>query len=89
MVRIAGEIVSTSSGGGVEFVADERNEPATTHTCASELISTGPIGLGTRFRAEMSRMGRTTEMITEFTGYERPHRLASSTHCPPWRSRPT
>jgi hypothetical protein len=28
----------------------------------------------------MSRMGRATEMITEFTGYERPRRLASSTH---------
>ena len=82
MVRIEGEIVIKRPVEEVfDFVADERNEPRyNPHMRRAELISTGPIGLGTRFRAEMSRMGRATEMITEFTGYERPHRLASSTH---------
>jgi len=46
----------------------------------AEQISDGPIGVGTRFRAEIASMGRLVEMVIEFTGYERPWRLASSTH---------
>ncbi len=46
----------------------------------AEQLSDGPIGVGTRFRAEIASMGRTLEMTIEFTGYERPRRLASSTH---------
>ena len=45
-----------------------------------EQTSDGPIGLGTRFRAESKSMGRTAEMTIEFTVFERPRRLASSTH---------
>jgi len=40
----------------------------------------GPIGLGTRFRAQSKSMGRAAEMTIEFTAFERPRRLASSTH---------
>lgn len=46
----------------------------------AEQISDGPIGAGTRFRAQTVSMGRPVEMIIEFTGYKRPRRLASSTH---------
>jgi hypothetical protein len=64
-----------------DFVADERNEPRyNPHMRRAELISEGPIGVGTRHRAELVSMGRTLEMDIEFTGYDRPRRLASSTH---------
>jgi hypothetical protein len=45
----------------------------------AEQISEGLIGSGTRFRTELETMGRTMPMIVEFTGYERPRRLASAT----------
>jgi hypothetical protein len=35
--------------------------------CRAERLD-GPIGLGTRFRAEIVSMGRTVEMIIEFAG---------------------
>ena len=82
MAQIEGEI---TIGRPVEevfdFVADERNEPRFNRRMRRvEKISDGPIGAGTRFRAEITRMRRTVEMTIEFTGYERPWRLASSTH---------
>ena len=82
MVHIEGEIVINRPLEDVfDFVADERNEPLyNPHMRRVKLISPGPIGLGTRFRVEMTRMGRATEMIIEFTAFERPRRLASSTH---------
>jgi carbon monoxide dehydrogenase subunit G len=46
----------------------------------AEQITDGPIGVGTRFRAEISSMRRTVPMVTEMTAYERPRRYASSTH---------
>jgi Polyketide cyclase / dehydrase and lipid transport len=64
-----------------DFVVDERNESSYNPKMRrAELISDGPIGVGTRFRAETVSMGRPVEMVIEFTGYERPRRLASSTH---------
>ena len=82
MVLIEGEIVIKRPVEEVfDFVADERNEPRyNPHMRRAEQISDGPIGVGTRFRAEIASMGRTLEMAIEFTGYERPRRLASSTH---------
>jgi carbon monoxide dehydrogenase subunit G len=82
MVRIDGEIViNRPVEEAFDFVADERNEPRYNRQMRSaEQISDGPIGVGTRFRAEMVSMGRTVEMVIEFTGYERPRRLASTTH---------
>ena len=82
MAHLEGEIVINRPVEVVfDFVADERNEPRfnprMTH---AEQISTGPIGLGTRFRAETVRAGRTTDMIIEFMAFERPRRLSSSTH---------
>jgi hypothetical protein len=82
MVLIEGEIVINRPVEEVlDFVADERNEPRyNPHMRRAEQLSDGPIGVGTRFRAEIASMGRTLEMAIEFTGYERPRRLASSTH---------
>jgi uncharacterized protein YndB with AHSA1/START domain len=82
MVRIEGEIVIKRPVEEVfDFVADERNEPRyNPQMRRAERISDGPIGVGTRFRAELVNMGRTVEMVIEFTGFDRPRRLASTTH---------
>jgi hypothetical protein len=45
----------------------------------AERISEGPIGVGTRFHTELKTIGRTMPMVVEFTGFERPRRLASVT----------
>jgi Polyketide cyclase / dehydrase and lipid transport len=81
MIHIDGEIVITRPVEVVfDFVADERNELRyNPQMLSAEQISPGAIGLGTRFRAETSSRGRTVEMVIEFTAYERPRRLASST----------
>ncbi len=81
MTRVAGEITIGRSVEEVfDFVADERNEPRyNAHMVRAEQISEGPISEGTRFRAELRTMGRTLPMVVEFTGYERPARLASVT----------
>ena len=79
--RVEGEIVISRPVDEVfDFVADERNEPRyNPRMLHAELTSPGPVGLGTRFRAEMRSMGRTLRMTIECTGYERPRRLASRT----------
>lgn len=81
MVHIEGEIVIDRPVEEVfDFVADERNEPSfNPQMRRAEKVSDGPIGPGTRFRAEMVSMGRPVEMEIEFTGFERPRRLASTT----------
>jgi hypothetical protein len=64
-----------------DFVADERNEPRFNRRMRrAELVSEGPIGLGTCFVAEMSKKGRPFEMLIEFTDYDRPRRIGSVTH---------
>ena len=64
-----------------DFVADERNEPRyNPRLLWVKQTSTGPIGRGTRFRAEIKTLGRPAAMTIEITTYEQPHRLASSTH---------
>jgi uncharacterized protein YndB with AHSA1/START domain len=82
MVRIEGEIVIHRPVEEVfDFVADERNEPRyNPRMRRAEKVSEGPIGVGTRFRAETVSMARTVPMVIEFTGYERPRRLSSTTH---------
>jgi hypothetical protein len=82
MVRIEGEIVIDRPVEEVfDVVADERNEPRfNPRMRLVEQISDGPIRVGTRFRAETVSVGRPVEMVIEYTGYERPRRLASMTH---------
>ncbi len=81
MVHIEGEIIIARPPEIVfDFVADERNEPRfNPQMLRAEKVTSGPIGLGTQFRAETVSMGRTVEMVIEFTTFERPRRLASST----------
>ena len=80
MARIEGQIVINRPVEVVfDFVADERNEPRFNPQMRRvEQISAGPIGLGTEFRAETLSMGRTVEMVIEFTTFERPRQLAST-----------
>jgi uncharacterized membrane protein len=82
MAHIEGEIVIDRPVDVVfDFVADERNEPRfNPRMTRVEQISAGPIGLGTRFRAATTSMGRSAEMVIEFTAFERPRRLSSATH---------
>ncbi len=88
MIRIEGEILINRPPEEVfDFIADERNEPLYNPRMRhAEQISDGPIGVGTRFRSESASMGRPVEMIIEVTDYQRPRKLASSTHMPPWTS---
>jgi carbon monoxide dehydrogenase subunit G len=81
MVRVEGEILIHRPVEEVfDFVADERNEPRyNARMRRAEKITEGPIGLGTRYRAEVVSVGRSVPMVIEFTGYERPRRLASKT----------
>jgi hypothetical protein len=78
-MRIEGEIVIERPTEEVfDFVADECNEPRfNPQMTQAEKISPGPIGVGTQFRAVIAGAG---EMTIEFTGYDRPRRLASTTH---------
>jgi len=81
-MRIEGEIVIERPVEEVfEFVADERNEPRyNSRMLRAEKISPGPVGAGTRFRAKTKTMRGSADMTIEFTAFERPRRLASSTH---------
>lgn len=81
MAHIEGEVIIHRLVEDVfDFVADERNEPRyNAQMLRAEQISAGPLGRGTRFRAESTVRGRTVPMTIEFTAYERPHRVASST----------
>lgn len=81
MARVEGEIIIHRPAQEVfDFVADERNEPRyNPRMLRAEQVSEGPIGLGTRFQTELKTMGRTMPMAVEFTGFERPQRLASVT----------
>jgi uncharacterized protein YndB with AHSA1/START domain len=81
-MRVEGDITIERAAEEVfDFVADERNEPQynprMTH---AEKISPGPIGVGTRFRSVMTGTGPAVEMTIEYTAYDRPNRLASTTH---------
>jgi hypothetical protein len=78
MARVEGEIVIKRPVEEVfDFVADERNEPRyNPHMLRSEKLTPGPIGVGTRFSAEMATVRGSAPMTIEFTVYERPRLLA-------------
>ncbi len=79
--RIEGDIIIKRPVEEVfDFCADERNEPRyNPRMTRAEPTSSGPIGLGSQFRAEMRTLGRRMAMTIEWTAYERPRRLASWT----------
>ena len=81
MPNIRGEIVIDRPVEVVfAFVADQTNEPRyNPRMVRAEKITAGPIGKGTRFRSAVTSMGRTAEMLIEFTRYEPPTLLASTT----------
>jgi uncharacterized protein YndB with AHSA1/START domain len=79
--KIEGEIVIGRPMEEVfDFVADQSNEPQyNPQMVRAEKITPGPVGTGTTFRSAVASMGRTAEMLIEYTGYDRPRRLASTT----------
>ena len=79
MAKIEGQILIGRPVEEVfDFVADSRNEPRYNPAMAgAELLTSLPIGAGTRFRARMGRAG--TPMLVELTEFDRPHRLGSRT----------
>jgi hypothetical protein len=84
MPRVEGDLIIERPVEEVfDFVADERNEPRfNPRMLRAERVSPGPVGLGTRFRAEIATGRRRTPMTIEFTGFQRPRRLASMTRLP-------
>ena len=81
MIHIDGEIVIRRTPEAVfDFVADERNEPRfNPQLLRVEQVTPGPIGLGTRFRAQAAGKRAPVDMTIGFTTFERPGRLASAT----------
>jgi uncharacterized membrane protein len=81
VARIEGDVVINRPVEEVfDFVADERNEPRyNPRMLRAEKLSSGPIGVGTRFRAQTRTALGSAEMTIEVTAYERPRRLAFST----------
>jgi uncharacterized protein YndB with AHSA1/START domain len=79
-MSIEGEIVISCPIEAVfDFVADERNEPTfNPRMLRAEKVTEGPIGTGTRFLATMKSMGRTFDITIEYTAYQRPTRLGST-----------
>ena len=80
MMGIDGEIVIARPIEEVfDFVADERNEPTfNPRMLRAEKLTLGPLGTGTRFTATVKSVGRKFDMTIEFTTYERPTRLEST-----------
>lgn len=81
MARIEGEIAIDRPVDVVfDFVADHTNEPQFNPALVrAQKVTTGPIGKGTQFRSAARSGGRVAEMIIEYTAFERPSLLASTT----------
>lgn len=79
MSRVAGDIVIDRPLEEVfDAVADERNEPRyNPRVRRVQLLTTGPVGPGSRFHAELDGRRRSVEVDVELTAYERPHFVAS------------
>jgi hypothetical protein len=79
--RNHGEIIIARPVEAVfDAVADERTEPRYNPRIRNvELLTPEPLGTGTRFRAEAVTGSRVTPMTIQFTCYDRPHRLGSTT----------
>ncbi|HET7661167.1 MAG TPA: SRPBCC family protein [Oryzihumus sp.] len=77
MARVEGQTVIRRPVDEVfDYVADERHEPAYNRRMVrAAKLTDGPVGAGTRFEAQMATRPRPMHMVTELTGFERPHRL--------------
>ncbi len=77
---VQGEIVINRPIDEVfDFVADERNEPKyNPEMTLAEMVTPGPIGLGSKFYTVMTG-ARAADMTVEFTEFDRPRRLGSTT----------
>jgi uncharacterized protein YndB with AHSA1/START domain len=78
--HIRGEVLSRRPVEEVfDFVAGERNEPTyNPNMVSAAMITDGPIGVGTRFSATVRTGRRALGMEIEYTAFDRPHRLAST-----------
>jgi polyketide cyclase/dehydrase/lipid transport protein len=64
-----------------DFVADERNEPRyNPQMTRADKVTDGPIGVGTKFHSVMRGVGGGADMTIEFTEFDRPRRIAETTH---------
>jgi hypothetical protein len=81
MPRITGDIVIARSVGEVfDFVADERSEPLyNPDLLRSDKVTSGPIGVGTRFAAVHAPARRPVQMTIEVTDYDPPSTLGTHT----------
>ncbi len=79
---VQGDIVINRSIDEVfDFVADERNEPKyNPQMTRADMVTEGPIGMGTQFHSVMNGVGRGAVMTIELTEFDRPRRLGSATH---------
>jgi hypothetical protein len=77
--RITGQIrIAAPVERVFDRVADSRNEPSFNPAMTDvELLTSPPIGAGTRFRARMGRARM--EMLVELSEFDRPRRLGSRT----------
>src|SRR5206468_885383 len=67
-----------------DYVADERHEPNfNSRMSRVELLTPEPIGAGSRFGIEMTMMRRVFDMTVEFTAFERPRLLGSTSRSLP------
>ena len=70
-----------------DFVADGCHEPQYHPEMRRvDKLTEGPVGTGTRFRAEIAGRGRPVTMTTEFIGVERPRRIDETSSWRGWSS---
>src|SRR5438552_14531317 len=83
--QVQGEIVIGRPVEEVfDYVADERHEPNfNTRMSRVELLTPEPIGVGSRFQVELTMMRRVFDMTVEFTAFERPRLLGSTSRSLP------
>jgi uncharacterized protein YndB with AHSA1/START domain len=83
--QVEGEIVIRRPVEEVfDYVAAEQHEPTfNTRMSCVELLTPEPIGVGSRFGIEMTMMRRVFDMTVEFTAFERPRLLGSTSHSLP------
>jgi len=83
--QVEGEVVIRRPVEEVfDYVADERHEPDfNSRMSRVELLTPEPIGAGSRFEVEMTMMRRVFDMTVEFTAFERPRLLGSTSRALP------